>query len=428
MLTRRGFIGTAAVGFAAGGMSMTAAEPVDPARLERIRGLMYGTMIGDALGGPIEFQSPEKVAGLERAPKRWKRGEKLDDAAVAATKERLRWQWRDYTALRPEPEPYAHWSRKAPPGTITDDSRHKLVLLESLGAMERDGGMEVEDLARAYLDWPRRAEVRAGEGRARLLQDWLGEWEYAARWVLGERDLARARPPERMWNGLATCCGQMTSLPLACVFAGAPGPAYEAAYRLGFFDNGWGRDLNAGIVAGLARALTVRVGRSPLDAWKEVLAAMVETDPYGYRSIPWCPRAVDRWMGVARRRVSAARGEPALLFEGLEEEFRETVKWEAQVPFVVVLACWEIAGGDPLVALALTLEWGHDTDSYAQIAGGFAGALYGTGIFPETWRRDVAARLAADYGVGLEAEVLRLGRLHGLARSRPVVRGIPVLP
>lgn len=427
MLTRRGFIGTAAAGFAVGGASTTAAEPVDPARLERIRGLMYGTMIGDALGGPIEFQPPEKVSGLERAPKRWKRGEKLDDAAAAAAKERLRWQWRDYTLLRPEPEPYAHWSREAPPGTITDDSRHKLVLLESLGAMEQVGGMEVEDLARAYLDWPRRAGVRSGEGRARLLQDWLGEWWYAARWVLGERDLARARPPERLWNGLATCCGQMTSLPLACVYAGAPEPAYEAAYRLGFFDNGWGRDLNAGIVAGLARALTVTVGPSPVDAWKEVLAAMVETDPYGYRAIPWCPRAVDRWMEVVRRRVSAAQGEPAVLFEGLEEEFRETVKWEAQVPFVVVLACWEIAGGDPLVALALTLEWGHDTDSYAQIAGGFAGALFGPGIFPEAWRRDVATRLLVDYGVELEAEILRLGRLNGLARRRPVVRGVRVL-
>lgn len=116
------------------------------------------------------------------------------------------------------------------------------------------------------------------------------------------------------------------------------------------------------------------------------------------------------------------------MFEGLEEEFRETVKWEAQVPFVVVLSCWELAGGDPLVALALTLEWGHDTDSYAQIAGGFAGALFGPGIFPEAWRRDVSARLAADYGVDLEAEVLRLGRLNGLAQRRPVVRGVPVIP
>lgn len=434
MLTRRGFIGAATAGLSVAQHVAGAQAPAppagtnpDPALRDRMHGLLLGGFIGDALGGPIEFQSPEAVARLRDAPRRWVRGERFDEAAAAATKARLLQQWRGYGELRPVPEPYAHWSAMAPAGTITDDSRHKLVLLEALRVADSGGLLGVSDLAQSYLDWPRRPEVRSRPGWNRLLQDWLTEWWYAARWILGERDLARALPPERMWNGLATCCGQMTSLPLAAVFAGAPAHAYEAAFRLGFFDNGWGRDLNAALVAGLAAALAVPAEASNLDRWEVVSAAMRETDPYGHSRIPWCQRSVDRWLGLARRLVQDARREPARLFEGLDQSFRETVKWEAQVPFVVVTACWELAEADPLAALALTLEWGHDTDSYAQIAGALAGALHGPELFPVNWRRDVETRLEADYGVRVAQEVDLLARLNASAHVRPVVAGVPLI-
>lgn len=428
MITRRLFLGTAA-GLAGSATVAPAQSPVPaplpPGVADRIEGLLVGTLIGDALGGPIEFQPPDKVAGLPLPPRRWHPGQRLDAGESRLARERLISQWRGYGELRPVPEPYAHWRHQAPPGTITDDSRHKLVLLEALAAIEQGRTISVEDLARAYLEWPRSSPRDLVPGWERLRQDWLGEWWYAARWVLGERDLSRARPPERMWNGLATCCGQMTSLPLACVFAGAPNEAYEAAFRLGFFDNGFGRDLNAALVGGLAAA--VGSGHEGLGGWSAFAAQLRRADPYGHADIPWCRRSVDRWLGVAQRCVEGARGEPALLFDALETEFRDTVKWEAQVPFVVVAACWEMAGGDPLVALSLTLEWGHDTDSYAQVAGALAGALHGPGIFPDAWREAVASRLKVDYGVHLDAEVKRLIRLAGLARIRPVVSGVRVV-
>ncbi len=430
MLTRRGFIGSAAAGWVAvdraraGQTGEPPAQPVDPARVQRLRGLLLGSFIGDALGGPIEFQPKEAVARLRNPPKQWALGEKLDASARAAAADRLRFQWRDYSALRPTPEPYAHWGFNAPAGTITDDSRHKLVLLDALREAVAGDPVEVATLARAYLAWPSRPELRARPGWSRLQQDWLTEWWYASRWILGERDLARARPPERMWNGLATCCGQMTSLPLACVYAGAPVQAYESAFTLGFFDNGWGRDLNAALVAGLAVALVLPKDRDPMSAWTSVAAAMRTTDPYGHGQIPWCQRSVDRWLGLAQRLVAEAAGEPARLFAGLDREFRDTVKWEAQVPLTVVAACWELAGGDPLAALVLTLEWGHDSDSYAQIAGALAGALHGPGIFPEAWQREVEERLLADYGVRLEVEVDLLASLHAAARTREIVRGV----
>ena len=57
---------------------------------ERIRGLVFGSAIGDALGGPIEFQSRERVQLLAHPPKVWQEGEKLDANARASAAARLR--------------------------------------------------------------------------------------------------------------------------------------------------------------------------------------------------------------------------------------------------------------------------------------------------------------------------------------------------
>ena len=97
--------------------------------------------------------------------------------------------------------------------------------------------------------------------------------------------------------------------------------------------------------------------------------------------------------------------------------------WEAQVPFVVAFSCFELADYDPLAALQLSMEWGHDTDSYAQLVGAFAGALHGSGVFPSAWREAVTVRLKADHGLDLERECQFLTRLRELAQQRTLVAG-----
>jgi ADP-ribosylglycohydrolase len=380
---------------------------------DRIRGLLYGTFLGDALGGPIEFQPAERVAALPDPPKAWRDDEVLDAAARVAAASQVR--LRSYAELRPEPEPYAHWSPNAAPGTITDDSRHKLVLLFALRRAEHDRAwpLTARGLARAYLDWLDQDSIRSRPAYRQLGADWLGEWLGAARWVLGERDVPRALPPERLWGGLPTCCGQMTLPPIAALYAGAPAEAYRAAYQLAFFDNGFGRDLNAALVAGLAAALAAPAAPARGAAgWAPLLETMRRTDPYAYGRVPWVQRPVDRWLDLALRLADEAAGRPARLFAALEREFRDTIKWEAQVPFVVVFACLALADYDPLAALQLSVEWGHDTDSYAQLLGALAGARHGADLFPAALRRTVAERLAADYGADIEADAALLDRLR----------------
>ncbi|MBN8248803.1 MAG: ADP-ribosylglycohydrolase family protein [Verrucomicrobia bacterium] len=421
-LNRRSFCQATGSAMLLLGGSAAEATLTAPSLDSRICGLLSGSALGDALGGPIEFQEAEAIQKLPDPPRRWQAGERLNGPARTATAARLR--FRDYAPLRVAPESYGQWNTRSTAGTVTDDTRHKLVLLQALRTAETGNRwpLRVPDLARAYLDWHRQPAVaRHGEYTV-LCADWLEEWNLAARWILGERDPARARPPECLWQGLPTCCGQMTSLPLAALYPGRPEAAYRAAWHLGFFDNGWGRDLNAAIVAGLSEALVVPVDPGhPATAWQRIFNTLRTTDPLGYRRIRWTQRAVDRWLDYALRTADQADRCPAQMFQQWDREFQQNAKWEAQIPWVVMVGCLHVADYDPLAALQLTQEWGWDTDSYSQLLGAFLGALYGPELFPSDWLRKVSAGLLSDFGVALDQECALLVRLATLSRTRPLV-------
>ncbi len=390
----------ACVEFGSGAQNVAATTP---SRDERIRGLLIGTLIGDALGGPFEFQPKETWAKLPHPPKVWKTNEILDALEMEALRQRVRLQ--SYRQLRPVPEPYAHWHTNAVPGTITDDSRHKIILLHTLRRANAAGRgpLTGKDFAQAYCDWPSAELIQRHPHYAQLNDDWLAEMRLAARWVLGERDLARALPPERMWNSLPTCVGQMNLTPLAAVFPGEPSRAYLAAWEIAWGDNGFGRDMNCALVAGLSAALVQPENKTNrLAGWLAIEAAMRKTDPLRFKEIPWCERQTSRFLDKAEKLAREADRCPAKLFAGFDREFAETGPWEAQVPFVILFACARLCDGDPLATLALTSEWGHDTDSYPQLAGAFIGALHGAEVFPKDARTAVEERLLADYDESLD--------------------------
>ena len=83
------------------------------------------------------------------------------------------------------------------------------------------------------------------------------------------------------------------------------------------------------------------------------------------------------------------------------------------------------AGGpdyDPVASLQLSIEWGHDTDSYAQLVGAFIGAVHGVALFDSAMRRTVTRRLKGDYGADLDACVTLLERLQIRARRESLFR------
>ena len=363
-----------------------------------------GSFLGDALGGPIEFQDLKDLERLPDPPHRWREDETLTSGALRATRSRL--TLRGYDPLRPEPELYGQWRHHAPPGTVTDDSRHKMILLTALHrAVSAGERLEARGLARGYLDWPRTPLIEGDKETRKLAEEWLREWNLASRWVLGERDPALARPPERLWGGLATCCGQMTLLPMAALHPGNPEEAYLHAYELAYFDNGPARDLNAALVAGLAHLLAPEPApRGDRSLWAALIGAMRSVDPFRYGQVPWVRRPVDQWLDFVEETVAAADGHPGRVFAAFDRAFADAIKWEAHVCFSVALAALRLAGDDPLAALQLSLEWGHDTDSYAQLVGAMVGARHGREVFPVEMREVVAIRVLEDYGFNLSTE------------------------
>ncbi|MEM9663526.1 MAG: ADP-ribosylglycohydrolase family protein [Bacteroidota bacterium] len=369
------------------GTTATQAQPL-PLR-DRVEGLLIGALVGDAAGGPVEFQP------AQRGP--WTA---VDTPLTDASRQALATAFH----LRPYDRagaPYAHWTDYGPPGTVTDDSRFKVLFMQALRrAGQPDRNVFAETLLATWAD--------TTGPHAALRRAWLDEFAYSARWVLGQRG-PDARPPERAWGGIPTMAGQMPFLPIAALHPNNPEAAYRATWDVDFLDNGTARDLNAALVAGLAAALTDDA------TWASVEQAMRTTDPYGFGEIEWVPRRLDRWLDRAHHMVARADGRPYRLYQILEAELGAETWWEAWVPMTVVFACAELADYDPLASMQLVLEFGYDTDSYLQVMGAILGALHGPTAFPTGIRETVAAQFQADYGVQLDAWVDTLMELAASA-------------
>jgi ADP-ribosylglycohydrolase len=390
----------------------------------KTKGLLLGTFIGDALGGPIEFQGHPEIQASPNPPKLWTdTTELMDDAAIKAAADRM--YFREYKYLLPFVQPYGCWAENAPPGSVTDDSRHKMILMFMLrnAFKKNQWPLTEKKYAQAYLDWSKSSVIKTHPGYDTLCPQWLGESYKSVNWILGSRKTGEAYPVERMWNALPTCYGQMALTPMAAVYPGEPEKAYLAAYNTAWFDIGFAKDMIAASVAGISVGLTLDPTKmSNEELWVKVFDAMLKTDPYDYSKVPWCSRQTQRWLEVADLYAKEANGSPAKLFSLLDKEFMYTTKWEAQVPFLVVFSILKICKYDPLAAMQLSIEWGNDHDTYPQFMGAFIGAIYGPDIFKKDMVATITKRVQLDYDVNIEEWVNILMTIQKLGMTKKLFR------
>ncbi len=343
-----------------------------PSLDDKVYGLLIGSAIGDAAGGPTEFAPPQRSVWATTDQKITKEG--LDELGAL-------FKLRDY----PRPiEPFGVWENQPPAGTITDDTRLKMIFFDALEAS--DGNITKKDMARATLAFgnqlPEKYQV--------INKEWMTEIGYASRWAVGERE--NAYPTERIWGGVPTVMGSMSFLPVATLYPGDPTEAYRKTYELGYFDNGIAKDINSAIVAGLANALTEGA------SWESIIETIKTTDPFNYNGTLYVNRATTQWLDRALSISERADGSIAQLYQLLESELQTTYWWEAWVPLVVVFAVADFTNGHPMASMQIILEFGHDTDSYMQVMGAFLGALHGSGVFPEGMADTVNTQMKAQFG------------------------------
>lgn len=359
-------------------------------------GLLLGGLIGDALGGPIEFLPPDgSRTGLVDA-RTWKPDRQLTLADLKKLSGSV--PLLSYRTLRPQPASYGPWEKEAPAGTLTDDSRHKIVLIRAIQTASKRGvPLTAELIAKSFLAFePERYSSDAE--LQRLTEEGLREYRYAARWLLGERDPSKARPLERLWAGVNNCSGQMLLPPLALAYAGEPEKAYRKAFEINFVDAPQARDMASSLVAGLAELLSPKhLGKSESTRWEIFLDAMRDTDPFRYRDVPFAGRPLNKWLDTAEELATQADRKPKELYRLLETEGKPVYWWDAHFTLLVPLSMMHFCDGDPLAALHLTLDFGHDTDSYAQVLGCIVGAIHGSTVFPAPMIEAVQRTLRRDY-------------------------------
>lgn len=362
-------------------------EAQELSRDQKIEGMLIGSAIGDAAGGPVEFVHPPQRS-------RWTTTEAQVNPAMLDSLGAL-FRLRPYSKGW---EPFAQWEAHGPAGTITDDTRFKMIFFN---ALEKSGGrLDLESFARAVLDFREELPERYRE----MYDAWIPEIAYATNWALGKRK--DALPVERIWGGIPTMEGQMPFLPIAALHPDDPAWCYTKCYELGYFDIGVAKDMNSALVAGLARALQED------GSWEHVEAAMREVDPYRYNQTLYVERELLRWLDRSHHMARRAEGNIARLFEIMEAELQCTYWWEAWVPIVVVMAVAEVAHYHPLASMQIILEFGHDTDSYAQVMGAILGAIHGPEVFPATMRKAVDEQMQKQFGHHI-ARWMELIHAHG---------------
>lgn len=353
-------------------VSSSFAEDSNLTQTQKIEGMLMGSFIGDAAGGPPEFQAPKRS--------RWTtQGKPLTKEAIKELASLYKME-----AYGREAAPYGQWIDFAPAGTITDDSRHKILFIQSVGKAKNS---QQTAFAESMVHWYESESMPF----ARLRKEALREYVKAAYWVLGDQN--KGKPLQHLWGGIPTQAGQMYLLPVAGLHPGHPLEAYKETYEINFVDVGIAKDINAALVAGLAEAL------NPNADWHSVRKAMVEIDPHEYGNVPWVERRFTYWLNKAKSLAKQSGGDPKKLFTLLEDNLETRQWWEAWVPHTVFFSIAEITNYDPLATLQVINEFGYDTDSYSQLGGAFFGALHGSNIFPKEMRDLVKLRLKEQLNV-----------------------------
>jgi ADP-ribosylglycohydrolase len=380
---------------------------------DKVLGALVGAAIGDAMGAPTEM---------------WHR------SAI-----RPQWGYVDtFTDVIRNADPEGTWEDNLPPGGTTDDTRWKMLTGQYLCAptTHRDS-LNARDFARFIMDTYLREQQQARqttdfdpEPLEHQLRHatWLQEWAKVAKPYADNNLDGYAEAVARFYGGDITCGGMLYAPVLGAFFPANPAKAYSEAFRLGFFDIGYARD-----ITGLTAAMVSEAMR-PGVAYDRITHVCRTIDPKRYtnsrligrRSMwhftdakaisyaahqietpdPTLPRALRR---TKRDALYLTRLNKAY---ALLDEKRQDVAFHAGEIHLLNLTALEFSEGDFQKALEFVVNYGRDNDTVASVTGAVLGAWHGFKQLPPGLARQALEVNQRVLGFDLEALAKALTDKH----------------
>jgi ADP-ribosylglycohydrolase len=298
-----------------------------PTLSDRAAGMLAGVAVGDAMGMPTEFLTPEQIRS-----------------------------WYGHvgglTVAHPD-----HPHHRLPAGSVTDDTDHTMLLAELL--LER-GGVDPSAWAESLLQWAATDRVRenrfVGPATLKTLE--------ALRAGTALADLPR--------NGTSVGAAMRTA-PLAIAFASRERLEREvvASCAVSHFTRG----AISGAMA-MAFALAAALGDEPTLSDLAIAAKDGAVKGREHGAWTWTAPIEDR-IDHALRWVDELPQEETL--HRLYVLMGVDLMPEQLVPNAIAIAA--LADGDPMRAIDLAIHLGGDTDTLASMAGSLCGALNGIQAF-----------------------------------------------
>ncbi|MFF1338247.1 ADP-ribosylglycohydrolase family protein [Streptomyces sp. NPDC058290] len=332
---------------------------------DRAAGCLVGAAVGDALGGPVEGWSPDRI--VER------HGGRVH-GIVGPWHE----DWRTARPIAPYHKGDGH---------VTDDTlmTHALVRVYEAVRDHLDAYAIADHLVPDLMTNPR--WIPELEAEALPLQRVF----LAEKWIVTRLHYAHADPREAGNGNIVNCGAAMYMAPVGIVNAGNPAGAYaEALDVAGAHQSSYGREAAGVFAAAVAAACVPGATASSVvdtalalakDGTRSAIEAVCEV----------AGRHRDFESALAPLRVAVAP------YDSVGPDYRSPSlgarrpsRLHAVEELPIALGMLIVADGAYEGSVLGAVNYGRDCDSIATMAGAIAGALSGASAIPPAWAKQVA--------------------------------------
>ena len=325
---------------------------------DKVSGCLYGGAIGDALGAPPEWKTPDEI--------------------------RQRYGWiTDFVEGWDGPSPIGKGD-----GRYTDDT-HMIQVLSKI-YLEHGDHLNVYDFARKIVP-PIADEARyvPEYGKEMLLLERLF---YPEKWLFLRLRLANVDPRIGGLGNMVNCGAAMYAAPVGIVNACDPQAAYREAIEI-FSAHQQSYGLEAAGVMAACVAEAFKPEASVDSIVDTALALAKEGTRSAIEAVVECARQQDDWktaIGPLRDAIRPHDGCP----EDRSDRSQVSDNWNPsrthsieEVP--IALGFLVVTGGDFEQSIFGGANYGRDCDSIAGMAGSISGALHGAGAIRGEWMEQI---------------------------------------